>query len=58
MSFGETTCRDHVADEAVKDLFEYDKTVAYDPKGQYVGRIGSVEEKHPVELETLRREYA
>ena len=26
-----TDCN-HVEDEAVKDLFEYDKTVAYDPK--------------------------
>jgi len=52
------TCRDHVEDEAVKDLFEYDETVPYDPKAQYVGRIGMVEEKDPVELETLPREYA
>jgi len=52
------TYRDHVENEAVKDLFEYDETVAYDPKAQYVGRIGRVEEKNPVELETLPREYA
>jgi len=32
--------------------------VAYDPKAQYVGRIGRVEEKDPVELETLPQEYA
>jgi len=47
------TCRDHVEDEAVKDLFEYDKTVAFDPKALYVGRIGKIEEKDPVELEIL-----
>jgi len=52
------TYRDHVEDEAIKDLFEYDETVAYDPKAQYVGRIGKIEEKDPVELETLPREYA
>jgi len=52
------TCRNHVEDEAVKDLFEYEKTVASDPKAQYVGRIGKIEEKDPVELETLPREYA
>jgi len=56
-SFGQTTCLDHVEDEAVKDLFEYDETVAYDPKAQYVGRIGRIEEKDHVELETLSREY-
>jgi len=52
------TCRDHVENEAVKDLFEYDETVAFDPKAQYVGRIGKIEEKYHVELETLPREYA
>jgi len=52
------TCRNHVENEAVKDPFEYDETVAYDPKVQYVGRIGKIEEKDPVELETLPREYA
>ena len=52
------TCRDHIENEAVKDLFEYDETVAFDSKAQYVGRIGKIEEKYPVELETLPREYA
>jgi len=52
------TCCDHVEDKAVQDLFEYDETVTYDPKAQYVGRIGRVEETDPVELETLPREYA
>jgi len=56
-SFRQEACRDHVADEAVKDLFEYHETVAYDPSAQCVGRIGRVEEKHPVELETLPQEY-
>jgi len=37
---------------------EYDETVAYDAKALYVGRIGRVEEEDPVELETLRLEYA
>jgi len=31
--------------------------VAYDPEAQYLGRIGRVEEKDPVELETLPQEY-
>jgi len=58
LSFGQMTCRNNVEDEAIRDVFEYDKTVAYDPKAQYVGRIGRVEEKNPVELETLPREYS
>jgi len=52
------TWRDHVEDEAVNDLFEYDETVVLDPKAQYVGRMGKAEENDPVELETLPREYA
>jgi len=52
------TSRDHVDDEAVKDLFEYAETVAFDPKAQYVERIGKIEEQDPIELETLPREYA
>jgi len=36
------TCRNQVENEAVKDLFEYDETVAFDPKAQYVGRIGRI----------------
>jgi len=43
-SFGQMTCHDHVEHEAVQDLFEYDETVAYNPKAQYVGRIGRREE--------------
>jgi len=42
----------------VKDQFEYNETVAYDAEVQYVARIGRVQEKDPVELETLPREYA
>jgi len=57
-SFGQGSCHDHVKYEAARDLFEYNETVAYDPKTQYLGRIGRVEEKEPVELETLVREYA
>jgi len=57
-NFGQTTCRDHGEDEAVKDLFGYDEMVAYNPKAQYVGRNGRIEEKNPVELETLPQEYA
>ena len=41
----------------MKNLFEYEETVAFDPKAQYVGRIGKIEEKDPVELETLPLEY-
>jgi len=52
-NFGQRTCCDHGQDQAVKNLFEYDETVTYDPKTQYVGRIGRIEMKNPVVLETL-----
>jgi len=52
------TYRDHVEDEGVKDLFEYDETVIYDPEALYLGRIWRMEDKVPVELEALPREYA
>jgi len=45
-------------DEAVKDVFVYDETVAYNAKAHYVGSIERVEEKNPVELATLPQEYA
>jgi len=48
-SFGQTTCRDHVEDKTVKDLFVYDETVIHDPNAQYVGRIRRIEVKNPVE---------
>jgi len=52
------TCGDYIDNQAVKDLFEYAETVADDPEARYMGRIGRVEEKDPVELETLPQEYA
>jgi len=52
-AFEQDACRHHVEDEAVKDLFEYDKSVVYDPKAQYVGRMERLEEKDTVELEML-----
>jgi len=50
-AFEQNTCRDHVADEAVKNLFEYEETVTYDSEGQYVSIIGIIEVKDPEELE-------
>jgi len=49
-------CYADIADEAVADLFEWDKTVAYDEVSQYVGRIGP-EEEGGVLLEALPIPY-
>ena len=54
-TFGNEKCHDHVEDEAVADMFEWDETVAYDKEAQYVGRIGREEEG--VKLETLPKPY-
>ena len=38
--FKHDDCHAHAEDEAVADIYEYDKTVAYEPQAQYMGRIG------------------
>ena len=38
-SFMEHCCSDHVEDEGIGGMFEWDETVAYDEEAQYVGRI-------------------
>ena len=38
-SFSEHCCSDHVEDEGIGGMFEWDETVAYDEEAQYVGRI-------------------
>ena len=53
--FEETKCHDHIEDEPVADMFEWDETVAYDEEAQYVGRIGREEEG--IKLEMLPKPY-
>jgi len=54
--FEEAKCHAHIEDEAVADVFEWDKTVAYDEEAQYVGRIEQAEEGG-MQLETLPKPY-
>ena len=42
--FTDTKCQSHVEDEGIGDMFEWDKTVAFDEETQYVGQyVGRVE---------------
>ena len=46
----------HVEDEGIVDMFEWDETVAFDEEARWIGRIGATNEKE-VQLERLPREY-
>ena len=46
----------HVEDEAIADMFEWDATVAFDENATMVGRIGTTKEK-VVELDGLPKGY-
>jgi len=54
--FEEVKCHAHIEDEAVEDLFEWDETVAYNEKAQYVGRR-EPEEESGVQLEAVPKPY-
>ena len=46
----------HVEDEGIADMFEWDETVAFDEEARMIGRIGATKEKE-VQLERLPRKY-
>ena len=46
----------HVEDEGIADMFEWDETVAFDENATRIGRIGATKEKE-VELDGLPKEY-
>ena len=46
----------HVEDEGIADMFEWDETMAFDEEARMIGRIGATTEKE-VQLERLPREY-
>ena len=54
--FQEAKCHAHIEDEVVADLFEWDKTVAYEEEAQNVGSIVRANEGE-VQLETLPKPY-
>ena len=54
--FEHANCMNHVEYEGIVDMFEWDKTVAFDENATMIGRIGATKEKE-VELDGLPKEY-
>ena len=59
--FNDTKCQSHVEDEAVGDMFEWDKTVAFDEEaqyvGQYFGRADMRKDQSSISLEGIPANY-
>ena len=59
--FNDTKCQSHVEDEGVGDMFEWDETVAFDEKdqyvGQYVGRPYMKKDQSSISLEGIPANY-
>jgi len=47
---------EHVQDEGIADMFEWDETVALDEEARMIGRIGSTRQEE-LHLEGLRKPY-
>ena len=54
--FEHASCMNHVEDEGIANMFEWDETVAFDEYDTMIGRIGATKEKE-VELDRLPKEY-
>jgi len=54
--FEHTKCVEHVQDEGIADMFEWDDTVAFDEEARMIGRIGSTRHEE-VQLEGLPKPY-
>ena len=54
--FEDTNCINHVEDEEIAAMFEWDETLAFDENATMIGRIGATKEKE-VELDRLPKEY-
>ena len=59
--FNNTKCQSHEEDEGVGDMFEWDKTVAFDEEaqyvGQYVGRAYMKKDQSSISLEGIPANY-
>jgi len=51
-----TKCVEHVQDEGITDMFEWDETVAFDNEARMIGRIASTRQEE-VQLEGLLKPY-
>ena len=49
-------CMKHVEDEGIADMFEWDKTLAFDENARMLGRIGT-RKKEEAQLEGLPEPY-
>jgi len=54
--FEHTKCVEHVQDEGIADMFEWDETVAFDEQARMIGRFGSTRQEE-VQLEGLPKLY-
>ena len=54
--FEHANCIEHVEDEGIANMFEWDETVAFDENATMVGSIGATKEKE-VKLDGLPKEY-
>ena len=54
--FENANCVKHVEDEGIADMFEWDKTVAFDENARMTGRVGTTRKKE-VQLEELPEPY-
>jgi len=54
--FEHTKCVEHVQDEAIADMSEWDKRVAFDEEARMIGRIGSTRHEE-VQVEGLPKPY-
>ena len=55
--FEHANCMNHVEDEGIADMVEWDETVAFDENATKIGRIGATKEEE-VELDGLPKEYS
>ena len=54
--FEHANCMNHVQDEGIANMFDWDETVAFDENATIVGRIAAIKEKE-VEFDGLPKEY-
>jgi len=55
-SFEHAKCVEHVQDEGIAHMFQWDETVAFDEEARMVGRIGSTRQDE-VQLEDVPKPY-
>jgi len=54
--FEYTKCVEHVQDEGIADMFEWDEKVAFDEEDRMIGRMGTTRQEE-IQLEGLPKPY-